>query len=70
MAEDRQDEPREADYKYDRLPEHIEFGLSARCPRCVGKGLEPGTKPDSGISCQRCGGFGIVPNKGVIGFTR
>ncbi len=68
--EQQQDEPQEPEYKYDTLPEHIEFGTSARCPRCAGKGREPGTKIDAGIPCGRCNGFGVVPNKGAIGYTR
>lgn len=67
MADERPDVTEEIEeetnYRFTTLPERIEFGLVARCPRCNGKGNEPGSKK---TPCHRCRGMGVVPNKGPI----
>lgn len=61
---------REPSHRFQSRPTKFEFGAVASCPRCHGKGKEPGTKDESGIECVRCDGYGVVPNKGPIGYTR
>lgn len=56
----------ETELSYAKSPSKIEFGSTATCPKCHGRGLQPGTKVDQEKPCKRCGGKGIVPNIGVV----
>lgn len=50
-------------YRFNKMPDHIEFGQVLPCYRCKGRGTEPGSKK---TKCHRCLGMGIIPNKGPI----
>lgn len=58
--------------KFTERPKHIDFGDTILCPRCKGfrrkrKGFLDDYSADpynTGIACIRCGGIGVVPNKG------
>lgn len=68
-------------YKFDRLPARLDFGLLAVCPRCKGRtakfefdGMEGKRHRDpyrdgKRKPCQGCNGWGIVPNVGAIPMT-
>ena len=67
-------------YKYREQPVGVKFGDAVVCPRCRGirrpeKMLKAGLRPadtmcmdpkDHSIYCQRCDGWGIVPNLGPV----
>lgn len=66
------------EYQFTVLPEKIDFGTVAVCPRChartrkhkygaQGKYLHK--DPYRKMACLGCGGWGIVPNKGPIPAT-
>lgn len=54
------------EYRFTEMPKNIDFGAVAGCPVCKRTGRQPGTKVADNISCERCNGFGIVPNKGPV----
>lgn len=65
--------------RFNRLPERIEFGQVAVCPRCRGrtkkvfyKNLNETRHKDKiklNTPCLGCNGFGLIPNKGPIPIT-
>ena len=58
------EEPQEPEYRFTEMPDKVEIGSVASCPKCRQTGKEPGNK--TGMPCSRCNGFGIVPNRGPI----
>lgn len=66
-------------YKFAKMPDKIDFGAVAVCPRCRSKtrkydypGLEGKRHKDPWIKkkpCEGCNGLGIIPNKGAIPIT-
>jgi DnaJ-class molecular chaperone len=48
---------------YEDAPKRIVFGETVWCPTCHGKKHRPGDKTQA---CMRCGGNGIIPNKGPV----
>jgi hypothetical protein len=58
--------------RFTERPKHIDFGDTILCPRCKGlrrkrKGILDDFSADpykTGEICTRCGGVGVVPNKG------
>jgi hypothetical protein len=63
-------------YKYTEKPVSPKFGETLICPRCHGirRKRKDGERDEmcmdpknSKAFCQRCGGWGIVPNQGPVG---
>jgi len=63
VEEETRDWDLEEVYRFNKMPDRIEFGSVLRCYRCEGKGTEPGSRK---TVCRRCKGLGIIPNKGPI----
>lgn len=60
------DEPAES-HHFARPPERLSLGSMVICPRCKGRGNDPGNKSKV---CIRCKGHFVVPNVGPIAPTR
>ena len=66
MDDEQRDDLTVTEYRFTEMPKSIDFGKVAGCPVCKRSGRQPGTKASDKVACERCNGFGIVPNRGPI----